>query len=240
MKTWHWLVIIIGLFICGLFVGYLFFERHLIVNRYDVFKDVLSIVLVVVGLSIALLGAAIYALVSSSLDVRVKEKVEEQTNLTTSKFYMELSYIYWGAYEVNGKFIKSKKSDLKLAIEQSQNALKKLKFLDEKKFESYICTAKNNLAYHFAVRKSDHDAKRAITYAEYAYDREWEYDFERTWSWVETYAFVLIRLGDQKQKKEGAKIIKRTLKREDLPDSAKKYIRKKYSKNGLNLGPSWS
>lgn len=240
MKTWHWLVVVIGLFICGLFLGHLFLGKYWIVSKYDVFKDVLSIVLVISGLGIALLGAAMYVWISSALDKRVEKKVNEQVNVASAKFYMELSYIYWGAYEVDGKFVKVKKSDLGLAVEQSENALKKVNLLDEKKFESHVCVAKNNLAYHLAVRKYADDAERAISLAKYAYDRVWKYDYKDTYRYVETYAFVLIRLGDQEQKKDGVNILKKTLKRGDLPDSAKKCIRQKYSGKGLSLGPSWN
>ncbi len=103
--------------------------------------------------------------------------------------------------------------------------------MDEKRFESLICTVKNNMAYHLCRRGYHGDAKRAIPLAKYAYDRVWNHNYEtKSCRWVETYAFVLIEMGDEKQKEEGTKIIKDTLERKELPDWLRTYMEKKYEK----------
>lgn len=238
MRSWLWLVIVIGIFIFAFFLGGLFSQlflgKYLITNKYEVFRDILIIVLSLSAVGIALLGLAIYKLISQSLDGKIETKLNEEMNFITCKFYIELSDIYWKHYErdyeIDSQISESEKHYLQMAIEQSERALEKANFLDEKKFESLICVAKNNLAYHLAMRGCPDDDKRAIPLAKYVYDRVWNYDYKETCYWVETYAFVLIRLGDRQQKKKGLKIIEKILTRNDLPDFVREYIQKKYGK----------
>lgn len=251
MKTWHRVVVLVVVAIVSLSLSWFYFYPffalkygvvdvdNISVNVDNIFKDVLNTTLTFLAVAITLLGVVMYALVSASLDKKVKTKISEEINLAAAKFYMQLSGVYWTAYEIKGEFQDEKRSDLEIAIQQSQNALKKINFLDEKKYERDICRAKNNLAYHLAARQEPDDARSAIPLITYAYKRIWKYDYyELSWKFAETYAFVLIRLGNQKQ--EGQKIIKNILKRRDLPTQIEEYIKQKYSGTNLSLGKSWN
>lgn len=94
------------------------------------------------------------------------------------------------------------------------------------------------MAYHLAVRNRPKDTEKAISLAKYAYERTGDFDFEDSCNWVETYAFVLIRMGNEEQKKEGQKIIEELRDRRYLPKTLRDYIDKKYTKK-LTLRSNW-
>jgi len=246
MKTWHWVIILvvvaIVLFICGSFLHPFFSGgRHTIIKQYEVFRDLLAIVLTLAGLSIALLSTAMYKWISKSLETVVKKKVDEEVHFAMATFFLELSYDCWEAYEVKGKFQQGKRDQLEKAITLSKKALKRAEHLDTKqrKFEKILCSTKNSVAYHLAVRDCDDDAEKAILFAKYAYDRRNDFDFEDSCHWMETYGFVLIRMGTREQKKEGRKIIRGLKDRRYLPKTVPDSIDGKYTKN-LAIRRGWS
>lgn len=273
MKTWHRLVVLviggivvvgIVLFVCDSF-SHPFFSggKYKTVNQYEVFRDLLAIVLTLAGLTIALLGMGVYKWISkgldtkvegclkdldtkvkeslAGLDVRVKKRVDEEVNYAMCTFYLELSYDYWRVYEKKGEFQPNKRNELEIAIEQSKKALRRAEGLDKKQrsFESILCVAKNNLAYHLAARNRTEDAEKAISLAKYAYDRAQDFDFEDSCSWIETYAFVLIRMGGKEQKKEGQRIVRELRDRRYLPKSLRDSVDRKYTKK-LTLRSNWN
>lgn len=245
MKIWPWLLVGIGIFILGFVLGHLFWGTYSGIDEYKVFRDTLTLTLSFSALAAAVLGVVVYKLISQNLerrveesiketDVRVRESIKGETDYVLCKFFIELSDVYWKHYEVdyemNDKLDKPQKRYLGMAITQSEWALKRTERLDEREFGRLIYLAKNNLAYHLAMRGWSDDAKRAIALARYAYDKVWNYDYKQTSYWAETYVFVLIRLGDRQQKEEGAEIIKAMIKRKDLPSEVRQYIEKKYRK----------
>jgi len=246
MKIWRWLLVGIGIFILGFVLGHLFWGTYSGIDEYKVFRDTLTLTLSFSALAAAVLGLVIHRLISQDLDGRMKKYMEdvetraeraikEKTDEVVCRIYMDLSLVYWKDYEVDyieidGRLEKPKQHYLNLAIEQSENALKVAERLNEKKFGRLRYMVKNNLAYHLAVRGWPDDAKRAIPLAEDAYNKRWDYDYKDTCKWVETYAFVLIKLGSKGQQKEGVELVKGTLKRGDLPTELKQYIEKKYKK----------
>lgn len=261
MKTWHWVVILvvvaivfigIVLFVCDFFPDSCFSGgKYRGISQYEIFRDLLIIVLTLAGLGIALLGTGIYKWISkdlniktekhiAGLDAKIKKKVDEEVNYAMAVFFLELSYDYWRVYEVKGELQPDKSNELAIAIEQSKKALRRTESLDvtQRKFESILCAVTNNLAYHLAARNRDKDTGKAISWAKYAYERRGDFDFEDSCSWMETYGFVLIRMGNEEQKKEGQKIIKELLDRRYLPKSLRDYIDKKYTKK-LTLRSNW-
>lgn len=238
MKTWHWVIILlvvaIVLFIWGSFFHPFFSgKRYIIMKQYEVFRDLLAVILTLAGLGIALLGVAMYAWVSRALDDRVEKKVNEQTNSAAAALYLNLAYISWEVYEnEEGQVIEGKEDQLKMAIKQSENALGRVKFLDERKFGRVICLTKNALAYHLCMRGYCDDAERAIRLGKYVYDKRWDYDYiNLSHKFIETYAFVLIKMGDNEQKKKGVGIIRAALEREEFPADFREYIEKKYKQD---------
>ncbi len=122
MKKWFWVIILIIsmiIFLAFQFYYYPSFIREdTVVDGYDMFKDLLTIILAFAGLIIALLGVAMYAWVSKALDNRVEKKVNEQINSATARLYLNLSYIHWQSYEKkDGELRKGKGDELKIALE---------------------------------------------------------------------------------------------------------------------------
>ena len=237
MKTWHWLVVGIGIFIFGFVFGCLFVGPYRVVDEYEVFRDIFAFVLALSALGVAVFGVVVYNVVSQGLDRKIEEKIKEETDAVICRFHIEVSDVYWKEYEkviykINQEIKKPDVSYLNMAIEQSEYALKKAEGLNERKFGRLICLAKNNLAYHLAMRGFSDDAGRAIPLAKYAYDRVWDFGYKENCGWVETYVFALIKLGDEQQKKEGLEIIEKTLHRDDLPGEVRRFIEDKYKTSG--------
>jgi len=148
----------------------------------------------------------------SKSHAEIEQKVEEQLNRMLCDFYVNLGHIYWTFYEPEGFVIDQKLKGsrcryLAAAIDQSKEALKYISRLDLEKYETRICTVRNNHAYHLAMQGWSDDAKEAIELAQYAYKRIGKYDYRVTSWWAETYAFVLARLGAKSQKREALTII---------------------------------
>lgn len=272
IKTWHWsiLFVLFFVFIVGFIYSSLFFGTYQ-VDKYTVFRDILTLVLSISALSVAALGVAIYKIVSHSFERQIKEKIEEinlkirkevkkevsrvderitKTNSEAikrieqeknSSFYdlhLELGVIYWMQYETTydgkGKIVldEKQKAFLDLAIVTGEEVLREVNRLEEKDFEAMICAAKNNLAYHLAVRGLADDFERILDLAKYVYTKARNFDYRDTWFWVETYAFSLITIGratkSDNQIVEGLRLIKGLMQREEIVDRYKKYIQKKY------------
>jgi len=261
MKTWHWVVIlvvvaivIIGivLFICDSF-PHSFFSggKCRTVNQYEIFRDLLAIVLTLAGLSIALLGTGVYKWISkdlnikaeehiAGLDAEIKRKVDEEVNYAMAVFFLELSYDCWEAYEVKDELQQYKENQLERAVALSKKALKRAKRLDmeQKEFKRILCEIKNSLAYHLAVRGYIKDAEDAISLTKYAYKRVQDFDFKRTCNWTETYAFVLIKMGTAEQKEEGREVLRELRDHAYLPKPLRDSIDRKYTKR-LALKAEW-
>ncbi|MBA7496198.1 hypothetical protein ES702_06796 [subsurface metagenome] len=288
MKTRYWVVILvvvaiifigIVLFVCDFFPDSCFSGgKYRGVSQYEIFRDLLTIILAISTITLAVLGVVIYKLIYLIFERHMKEKIEEkieevdfevrkkvkrevgseldkriekvdtrieqvdskatrrterETDKILTGFYLELSIIYWRQYEKHykeGKVVisKNEKNFLDLAIETGEKALQKSHGLDKKEFEKLICDVKNNLAYHLAVRDLPDDSPRAITLAEYIYKRVPRFDYRDVWIWVETYAFVLSIMGSKDQKEEAQGLIRGLVRREEILDKYKKYLKTKY------------
>jgi len=242
MKVWPWIISGIGIFIIGFVLGHLFWGIYSATDDYKLFRDLLGFILSFMGVTAAVLGIVVHRLISLALDRKMDAKikgvnvrVEAELSRLICVFYIRLSHVYWKRYEPEGFRVdqdipKSEEGNREMAIAQSELALKRAERLDPKKFENHVCAAKNNLAYHLAMRKWPDDARKAIPLAKYAYRRASKYDFKITCRWVETYGFVLIRLGTAQQKKEGLEIIRKLLGRKDLDSTFREGMKKKYGK----------
>lgn len=234
MKNRYWLFLASVIFIFGLVFGRLFFNVNSITDEYKIFRDIFTFVLAMSALGIAAFSVIAYKVLLGNLQQKVTIKAREEGYRYICELYIGLSYLFWKHYEIDyeldSKLSSSEQHYLNTAIEQAEVALRYAKFMDEKKDEAIICLAKNNLAYHLAMRGWPDDSRRAIALAKYTYDRIENYDYKKVCDWVETYAFVLIKLGNEKQKKEGKEIIKGLSKRNDLSATLKKNIETKYKK----------
>lgn len=272
MKNWHWLniILIVSVFVIGFIYSSLFFGTYQ-VDRYEVFRDILTLVLSISALSVAALGVAIYKIVSHTFERQIKKRIEDidleirkevkkevsrvderitKTNSEAikrieqeknSSFYdlhLELGVVYWMQYETTydgkGKIVldEKQKAFLDFAILTGEEVLREANRLEEKDFEAMICDAKNNLAYHLAVRGLAEDFETILDLAKYVYTKARNFDYRDTWFWVETYAFSLITIGratrSDNQIVEGLRLIKGLMQREEIVDRHKKYIQKKY------------
>jgi len=253
-KVWPWIIVGTGIFILGFVMGHLFWGIYWAGDDYKVFRDLLAFVLSFLGVGAAVLGFVVYRLILQGLDRTVEEKIrevdarckdiiEEETNRVIARFYTNLNVLYWKHYEpedyeIDDKIKQADKPYLDMAIEQSNYALRLVeslkgsKRLDARTVDGRICLAKNNLAYHLAMRGSPDkdDIEKAIPLATYAYEKVGDYDYGETCRWEETYAFVLVMSGDPQKRKQGIDVIKEMLKRKDLTVEREQYIRKRYRK----------
>lgn len=233
------LIVSMGALGIGLFVSYYLWGGVTLrmppgmFKKYDVFRDLLSILLAIIGMVIVVVGGILYRLLSRGLQEQVKTGVEQETSVVLSHLFTQLSGVYTSEYEPDPT--KTRKEQYKeLAKKMSQTALAYAENLSEKDFENEICSAKNNLAYDLIVRKREQDGKLARELAEYIYKRAHKYG--DNYRWLETYGLVLIYFGKNKKEKEkGKKIIKELFSRKDIPDSWIKRRQKIYKKCKLNI-----
>ncbi len=239
VKTMSLLLAMIGIFIFGFVAGgllsQLFVGEYPIADKYEVFRDILVIVLSLSAVAIALLGWAVYQVISRGLDDRIKRTIDEELNVHICNLCFEFNHIYWKHYErvdykIGNPLEGTELDYLQLAIDISESAARRAGLLDQKKFDALVCVAKNNLAYHLAMRGWSADSKRAMSLAKYAYDRADNYDYRDTCRWVETHSFTLLTFGNKEEREEGVNIVKQLLDREDLPDFLRENMERKYRK----------
>ena len=235
-----WVGLIVSMIILGigLFLGYYLWGGTIIkipaiTEKYDIFRDLLILLLAILSGVFGVVGWLLYRWISQQLQEKVKAGVQQETSVVLSHLFTQLSGVYTSEYEPDPT--KTREEQYKeLAKKMSQAALAHTENLSEKDFEKEICWAKNNLAYDLIVRKREQDGKLARELAEYIYKRAHKYG--DNYHWLETYGLVLIYFGKDKEEKEkGNKIIKELFSRKDIPDSWIKRRQKIYKKRKLEI-----
>ena len=199
------ILILIGLLIIG---GYKVSEG------YELFRDILTIVLAVLGLSIAIVGYLIYEFILHSAKGKVEEwaadfqdkiekvhkdfqdKIEKEQKdfslYSNSMLFLNLGTSIWMEY-----VDKKNPEKLKYAINVTHRAYLDTQGLDEgnKRYERLKCETMNNLGYYLAERKQDTDRKLANQCAEFILKKIPYYEESAT-NWKDTYDFIKKRYGD--------------------------------------------
>lgn len=198
MKALSIVLSIIAILLIGLFIGYLMWgptwqiPQEFKYDRYDVLKDTLTIVLTFAAIAIAVLGAAVYRIVSLTLE-RERETFERETG---QRIMME-SRRWRARLATNVGYSLYKMEDLKEAIQWTKEAHNvHARELDEREPENELLLGqiRNNLASYFAQTKEEKELARG--YARYIHNISHKYPQEGE-TWEETYKEVFEAFPDQ-------------------------------------------
>jgi len=181
---------VVAVLVGGLFIGYLLrgptweLPQEFILNKYDVLKDTLIIVLTFAAIAIAVLGAAVYVIVRQTL----LRETEQRIIIERTKFRARLA--------TNLGYSVYKLKLLEEAIQFTKEAHDLTKGLDEKERENQrlIGAIRNNLASYFAEAGYEKDLARG--YAKYIYKIRHKFP-ENSETWEQTYNEVLEAFPDQ-------------------------------------------
>jgi|GEM_PF-1128342 len=203
-RNWYWLIPVVVAFIVGYFlrgIGQAGLPDET-VTGYDVFRDLLSILLaLLVGA-----GALLYLVIRREVGKKVTEDVEKRFFRLEGELFIHEGVMYFlhDMYE--------------WAIKCTKTALRLKKYLRT----HHVIVAKSNLAYYYGARHKheEHweDKEEAIKLAKSGYDK---YDplveeFNRP-HWVDNYVFVRASFArTDKEKAEVRQLIDRLLPRLDL------------------------
>lgn len=208
-KNWYWIIPIIVAFM----VGYLLkgVMPATVENKagYEIFRDLLSILLAL----LAGTGTLLYFVIRREVTESVREDIKSEFSKMNGKVEINLGlmHFYQGLYED--------------AIKETKKALtKNIEEID-------MIWAKNNLAYYYAAKHTGYhpskkikehpqpeNKKEAIKLANFLYEK---YDplvqkYNKP-AWVETCAFVKARYADTpKEKREARELIHALLPRQDF------------------------
>jgi len=178
----------------GLFAGYCIWipDWHMpYLFKYDILKDTLTIVLAVLAVGIAVIGYAIYLILSARLRTESASASRLESVQEAVRLFIHSGFVFWESYD---KATKKEPQNLEIAIGLTERALifynqLPTKEAHNKENERQFCLIKNNLAYYFALRKEAEDRDTAREYAEYIRNKVSEYPGDKA-NWLDTYDFV--------------------------------------------------
>ena len=153
--------------------------------KYDIFKDLITLILSIGGIVIAIAGYFIYLLILEKTKAAAQSAAEEEAHRVSAGVLTHVGLSYWHDFQRT-----TDSNDLNEAIDVTELAYSRhTEHLDERKHERLICDVKNNLAYYYAKRGSPVDRKTAKVFADYVEERSSKYpDAKETW--VDTVEFV--------------------------------------------------
>ena len=156
--------------------------------EYGSIRDIILISLAVVSL----VGAAIYKIMSKTIERHIRSVIEELTYSTKAYTKLHVGYAYWRFFEKTKDI-----EDLELAIRLTNSAYTDYaQKLNEKKSDNEVLISKlaNNLAHYLAERQkcgkaARGDAAQALQLAAYAYSKIHKYPKYKG-EYTDTYKFV--------------------------------------------------
>ena len=159
---------------------------------YEVFRDILTLLL---GVAAAAAGVT-YAVIYTSLTKRVNSAAKAEMNKAIANFLLAIGFNYWEEHD-NA----SDKWKLLQAINITKSALRYTRKLDERERDSkwIICKLKNNLAYFYAEKQKQKfgtitpdEKDSAQRYVKYIYGRidKCPKDNQERKDWLDTRKFV--------------------------------------------------
>jgi hypothetical protein len=193
-KVWIGVGVLFILVLLALLGGYIysFIVPHPeVTEKYEIFRDVLTIVLAIAALFIAAAGYCIYRYLDERITRHAIEAADSAARIEghfSSAYSLGQSgYIYWRTYK------KTKDTDyLENAISFTELAYRHAIWLNEQQREHQrlICAIRNNLGYYLAERGKMEDGTLARECA--AYIKRKIVDFpEARAMWEDTYSFIL-------------------------------------------------
>lgn len=160
---------------------------YTIKTEYDLFKDLLTVILTIAGLAIAAGGYLVFQVLSTKIEKQALSAAETKRWRALATFFVHDGFNQWVLYKNT-----SNKEYLDRAIDATETAYEfYASRLDQRRRENelIICTIRNNLACYYAERQLPEDKKIARDYAKYVYERIKKFPRSRT-QWEETYNFV--------------------------------------------------
>ncbi len=159
--------------------------------KYDVLKDTLTIVLTVLAVGIAIIGYAMYLLLSEKLKDESVKATRLQAIRESIQTFIHTGFVFWESYDKTGE---TEKECVEVAIGLTERALLFFNQLPENEIKTregdkLLCKIKNNLAYYYAIRKKPEDSDIAKEYAGYISERVSRYIEEKD-NWLNTHNFV--------------------------------------------------
>ena len=194
------IVIFFGL---SLFLGYLFWSSNrgfelpekLLTEelKYELFQDLLILIIAGSTIIISLLGYAAYRILESNTEKNVNKMANSTLNKALSGTMGRMGYSCWKKFETTKKAV-----DLEQAIYLTNIAYQEFAVLldeSDKGREELICKLKNNLAYYLAeywvLGKANSEQKTlALAYAENINMLKEQFAPNVTKGFIDTYNFV--------------------------------------------------
>lgn len=160
-------------------------------ERYQLFIDLLAIILTISGIAIAALGYGVYRYISErlvkSIDDKLDNREKELIAYSTGLVFLNLGFSSWLNYKDTRD-----KSQLETAIRLTELAYNDAKRLDEteQKYELLKCQIMNNLGYYLATRRLEGDREFAKKCGNFILGRLDKYPEKRV-KWQDTYDYIL-------------------------------------------------
>ncbi len=188
MKALSIVLSIVAILLIGIFIGYVLWGPTWgipQVFKYDVLKDTLIIVLTFAAITIAVLGAAVYVIVSQRLERETGKQITNESK----------RWIVWLASLTGKKFWEMGKIDQ--AIKLTEEAHGYAQELDEKelKNQQLIGEIRNNLASYYAENRQEADIAQG--FAAYIHSISHKFPEQRA-AWEDTYRKVFEAFPEQK------------------------------------------
>lgn len=161
--------------------------------KYEVFKDLLAIILSIATIFIAVVGYGVYRILEKNIEDLAKKLMDQTYLRALATTIMRLGYTFWESYEADRR----RNINLKHAIELTNHANEHVVNLDETKKENQrlICKVRNNLAYYLAELcrlgiGTDVDRNLALDHAEYVFGKKEIFAGEELEQIIHTYNYV--------------------------------------------------
>ncbi len=190
MKVLRSLLSVIAILLIGLFIGYMLWGPTYEIPqefKYDVLKDTLTIVLTVVAVFIAVVGVAVYGIVTQKLTAETEKRISNESK----------RWIVWLASLTGYNFGEMGKIDQ--AIKLTEEAHGYAQELDEKelKNQQLIGEIRNNLASYYVKKGQKAKAAIAQGFAAYIHNISHKFPKQRA-AWEDTYRKVFEAFPEQK------------------------------------------
>jgi len=189
------LFLILLLALIGSYIYTFITPAYEIADKYEVFRDLLTIILAIAGVSIAAGGYLGYRYVSAVFRRDVDSAIEQaralarmDTHRVNAYVFASTGYAFWHTYDAM-----KQASFLEEAIRFTETAYTHhAAKLDEQQPENQrlICDIRNNLGYYLAERKKPEDKALARDCAEYIIRKIPTYP-DASQTWQGTYNFIM-------------------------------------------------
>lgn len=154
MKAFTIALSTVTILLVGLFIGYLLWgptweiPQELKYSRYDVLKDTLIIVLTLAAIAIAVLGAAVYAIVSQRIEAEAGKRISDESRRWITRLATSVGYSLWQLGFRDEAIRLTEEAHDKWAYALAEK---------EPENQELIGSIRNNLAYYYSQTNQKRD-----------------------------------------------------------------------------------